>query len=323
MNESVINNWSEKIHWTTGEKMLFSAQHKYLLELPEEFPFLIKFYKFTSVHPIIPNYHDFYEISCFFSGDAVYHIADKSFNVQSGSIVFIQSGQMHHMATNIATHNAKPLLSASIYFMPELIIQSTMNSLENDYLLPFLNSGVKRPPILHESDLGIAIWQFVLNMYQESVDSKDFFQLALKNSLCELLLLSLRTMKRLNLIEKKVQSSQNKIQRLTAVLDYIQRSYTESISLEQLAELAFMNSSYFCRYFKRIIGISPINYILRYRIEKAKELLVNSSLTITEVAFQVGFSSQSYFNRLFHKFTRMNPKNFRHQHAKVVYDKIE
>ncbi|MBN2088343.1 helix-turn-helix transcriptional regulator [candidate division KSB1 bacterium] len=318
MPDLIRTDIRDKIHWTTGEEMLFSAQYKYLLDLPAEFPFCIKFYKFTPAFPIVPNYHDFYEIGCFFSGDAIYHIADYSFKVQAGSIVFIQSDQMH-------TVEADPdnlLLSASIYFRPELICHAGNNPVENSYLLPFLSSNSTKSLILQQNDLGISIWQFVLDMYQEYCDNDDFYQLALKNRLSDLLLVALRMMKRLNLLQK-AQTPQNKIKRLDTVLGYIQHHYAESVTLEQLSEIAFMNASYFCRYFKQVIGLSPINYILRYRIDKAKELLLNSSLSITEVAFKVGFNSQSYFDRLFQKFTRMNPKNFRQKHANNIYNTIK
>ncbi|RPI02599.1 MAG: AraC family transcriptional regulator [Calditrichaeota bacterium] len=311
-----MNAISEKIHWTDCEEMLFSEQHKYALELPEDFPLLIKFYRFDALHPILPNYHDFYEIGCVYSGEAVYHIAGHNFSIQAGNVVFIQSGQMH----TIDAGPYKPLMSASIYFKPELISHIGAHPLENNYLLPFTGLISNRPPILQQKDLGVSIWQYILDMYKESCDVENFYQLAIKNRLCDILLISLRAMKRLNMI-KRAQAPQNKINRLTIVLDYIQRHYAESIALGHLAKLAFMSSSYFCRYFKQVVGLSPINYILRYRIDKAKQLLLTTNLTHSEVSFQVGFSSQSYFNRIFQRFTKMNPKNFLRMYENAVQDK--
>jgi AraC-like DNA-binding protein/quercetin dioxygenase-like cupin family protein len=316
MDKSSVKAISEKIHWITGEEMLFSERHKYLLELPEEFALRINFYRFTAAHPIVPNYHDFYEISCIFRGDAVFHAADHDVNVRAGSIVFIRAGTMHALEAD----PRKPLLSASIYFLPELILHTGSNPYENGYLLPFMSSDGGHPPILHQKDLGIFLWNIVLDMYQELDDAKDFHQLALKNRLCEILLASLRTMKRLDMIPKE-QAPQNRIERLSGVLDHIQHHYSEPLTLQRLAELAFMNPSYFCRYFKQVIGLSPISYLLRYRIDKAKELLLNSSLSITEVSSGAGFNSQSYFNRIFQRFTRMNPRHFRQQYAESVHEK--
>ena len=306
------NNLPEKIHWTTREEMLFSPQNKYMLELPKEFPFRIIFYQFDATHPIVPNYHDFYEISCFFEGEAVYHITDKKFVIQAGSIVFIQAGLMHTVGLDIR----KPLLSASIYFMPELICYTGVNPWENSYLLPFICSNGSKPPMLQQKDLDFSLWQYILDMYREYCDAGDFYQLALKNQLCDFLLKALKAMKRTNMIPRK-QFPPYKIKRLRPLLEYIQHHYAQPVTLIHLADMACMNTSYFCRYFKQVIGLSPIHYILRYRIDKAKEMLLNTSCSITEVSSQVGFSSQSYFNLTFKKFTTMSPSRFRQKYATV------
>ncbi len=301
-------------HWTTSGEMLFSAQSKYALELPELFPLAINFYKFTAAHPVVPNYHDFYEIGYFCAGQAFYRIADHKFKIQQGSLVFIPAGQMHTIDSSLSA----PILSISIYFMPELLYHPGSNPLENNFLLPF-NTHSTKPPVLQEEQLGVSVWQIMMEMYKELDCAHDFYQLALKNKLCDLLLLVLRTMKQVEMIQTT--PPQNKIKRLQEVFEFIHKNYTNPIPLEILAELACMSAEYFCRYFKQVTGVSPMNYILRYRIDQAKDLLVNSSMSITEISFQVGFNSSSYFNRMFQRFTRMNPKKFRQTYSTTFHDK--
>jgi transcriptional regulator GlxA family with amidase domain len=55
--------------------------------------------------------------------------------------------------------------------------------------------------------------------------------------------------------------------------------------------------------------------VLRYRIDKSKELLAQTDLSITEIAFQVGFNSQSYFDRIFQRFTGLSPHHFRRMYS--------
>ncbi len=301
----MTNHAAHTIHWTTSEEMVFSPQSKYALRLPNTFPLAVNFYQFSAIHPIVPNYHDFHEISYFVSGKGTYHIADQNFAVRPGSVVFVPAGQMHTLEIN----TDYPLKSASVYFMPELVYHPGSNPVQGFYLLPFQIRN-KKPPMLHETELNISVWRFILDMHREIFAAGDFYQLALKNELCDFLLVVLRAMKRKNMITG-VHAIQNKTMRLKNVLAFIHQNYTEAIPLEKLAALATMSPAYFSRFFKKVTGFSPINYVSRYRIDRAKGLLADPDLSITEIAFRVGFSSQSYFNRTFQNYTGMNPGRFR------------
>ncbi|MBN1893004.1 AraC family ligand binding domain-containing protein, partial [bacterium] len=174
----------DSIHWTTGEEMLFTSDQKYRLALPPDFPLLIKFYLFTSAYPIIPNYHDFYEIGCCYSGRGKYFISDKTFNIRAGSILFIQANQMHYVEAD----RDDPLKSASIYFMPELLFHPGSNPYDSHYLLPFHSLDKRGNPHMREADLDFSLWELILDMHRELQSKESYYQLALKNRLCEALL---------------------------------------------------------------------------------------------------------------------------------------
>jgi len=301
-HESDFNN----IHWTTTEEMLFTAESKYNLRLPQDFPLMLKFYQFSVAHPVIPNYHDFYEIGYYYSGKGKCYIADKSYSIKAGNIVFIQAGQMHY----VEAVPDDPLKSASIYFMPELVYHPGSNPYEANYLLPFSSTESKEFPVLQEQDLEISVSNILYMMQKELTDQTEFYQLSLKNQLCQILVAVLKTMKVYD-TPTGAQIPMNRIKRLTTVFERIHQDFAEEIPLNHLAELASMSQSYFCRYFKQVTGLTPVNYILRFRIEKAKEMLVNTDFSITEIAFQTGFNSSSYFDRIFQRFTKQTPQQFR------------
>ena len=71
-----------------------------------------------------------------------------------------------------------------------------------------------------------------------------------------------------------------------------------------------MSPHYFCKFFKRVTGLTFTEYILRVRIDKAKELLLKNRLSITQIAYEVGFESSSYFHKVFRKLTHLNPKQY-------------
>ncbi|HEY9665038.1 MAG TPA: helix-turn-helix transcriptional regulator [Allocoleopsis sp.] len=85
------------------------------------------------------------------------------------------------------------------------------------------------------------------------------------------------------------------------------------LSVAEIADAVQMSPYYFSRCFKQSIGLSPYQYILQQRIERAKQYLLQRDLTLAEVAQQVGFASQSHLNRHFKRFVGMTPTAFLQQ----------
>lgn len=98
---------------------------------------------------------------------------------------------------------------------------------------------------------------------------------------------------------KPQEAELRRLARIKDVLRLIRNHYHEEISLEELAASAHMNKRYFCRYFRAMMGKTPIQYLNYYRIECACELLSASERTVSEVAMTCGFSNISYFVRVF------------------------
>lgn len=100
---------------------------------------------------------------------------------------------------------------------------------------------------------------------------------------------------------------------ITKARAYIHEHQTEEISLGQVAKAVNMSSYYFCKTFKKVIGINFTDYVARVRIEKSKNLLLNPNLRISEIAFEVGFQSLTHFNRVFKKVLGQSPTEYRAQ----------
>lgn len=92
---------------------------------------------------------------------------------------------------------------------------------------------------------------------------------------------------------------------------YLEEHYARRIMLDDLAELLDCSVSYLSRRFKRATGYSPIDYLIAYRIGKAKELLATSDATLQEIAESVGFQDDSYFHRIFKKQVGVSPGQFK------------
>lgn len=99
--------------------------------------------------------------------------------------------------------------------------------------------------------------------------------------------------------------------KLRRVMSFIAENYAEDIKLAELAEAAGMSNFHFAREFKRTTGTTPHQYLIKFRIDRAKSLLVDKHLSLVEVGLRSGFSHQSHFTRLFRKVTGATPHAYR------------
>ena len=93
-------------------------------------------------------------------------------------------------------------------------------------------------------------------------------------------------------------------------MSYIQTHYDEPLSLGDIASYIGMSEQHLIRTFRKESGVTPIEYLKRYRIRQAKQLLAAGSLSITKVAMAVGFSDSSYFARVFRREVGMSPSAY-------------
>ena len=95
------------------------------------------------------------------------------------------------------------------------------------------------------------------------------------------------------------------------VTEYIDSHVDDDLSIQVLSEIAGVSSFHFARMFKIETGVAPHQFVIRHRIEKVKDLLTNGTKSLAEIAYEVGFSSQSHMSSSFRKVVGMTPGNYR------------
>ena len=100
------------------------------------------------------------------------------------------------------------------------------------------------------------------------------------------------------------------ITKIMPVFEYIDRNYSEHLTLDDLAKSVNFHKEYFCRLFKKATGSTVIDYLNFVRVYKAEKLLRKNS-NITDVAYRVGFASASYFTKIFKKYRLCSPSTYR------------
>jgi YesN/AraC family two-component response regulator len=91
---------------------------------------------------------------------------------------------------------------------------------------------------------------------------------------------------------------------------YIESNYMKEISLDELSQYVSMSTYYFSRIFSKIEGMSFREYLIKIRMEKAKNLLSHGDKSIKQVALEVGYIDQNYFSKAFKKYTNVSPKEY-------------
>ena len=109
------------------------------------------------------------------------------------------------------------------------------------------------------------------------------------------------------------------LSRLRRITEHIDRNLDAPLSLRELSALTGLSVFHFARTFKERTGLSPHQYVLRRRVERAKELLSEPSASLAEIALRCGFSHQSHFTRAFHQLSGMTPTRWRERTGYVEH----
>ena len=97
---------------------------------------------------------------------------------------------------------------------------------------------------------------------------------------------------------------------LARVIDYIQANLTQDLSILDLATLTGMSESHFSRGFKQSVGIAPYQYLMQQRVERAKQLLKQQAISISDIALDCGFANQTHLTKVFRQITGTTPKAY-------------
>lgn len=114
--------------------------------------------------------------------------------------------------------------------------------------------------------------------------------------------------------EKVIQQNEGEPPRIRKAKRFIQEHIDQDITLSEVASSVNWSAYYFSRMFKKTTGFNFVDYLARVRIERAKHMLLNPHLNVSEIAYEVGFQSITHFNRVFRKLTGNSPTDFRKEH---------
>lgn len=253
------------------------------------------------------HWHSYVEVLHIVKGSYLFEINLENHILNEGDICLLNSGDLHQIVGNAdyEAHNV-------ILFDPQILNFSYADEWQEVYNIPFMNHSMIFRNIVHPED---SEYPDIFGLFQ------SIFEAALKQQKdwyidCKLLILqffSFMATHHMLLPTEEVTSvdTNRKILRYKTIISYMEKHYQEPVSLQQLSDAVSCNSQYLCRSFREIAGMSPIQYLIAYRIEKACSLLAHTPRTITEIALDCGFDNISYFIRKFKAVKGCTPKEYR------------
>ena len=303
-----MDEFNEYGRWRSSKTLQITKEGRHEVEFSKEFPLHVDCYHFFLDHHLTPNYHDYLEITYIYEGTGIFQTGNRKYELHAGDLLVMGNSELHWFETG----SSEPLHMAAVFFMPELIYKPTYPSGDFDYIRFFYDQNHDFRNYIPREDVGkTEIPGLLQDIYYRNLHKKKHYQLHVKNLLKRILLTLLEYYE--DHIEGSLVEADKKIKnidRLRDVFALIETSYFNKITLEQAAETVCMSPHYFCKFFKRVTGLTFTEYILRVRIDKAKELLLKNRLSITQIAYEVGFESSSYFHKVFRKLTHLNPKQY-------------
>lgn len=108
-----------------------------------------------------------------------------------------------------------------------------------------------------------------------------------------------------------IDTSRQNIMRFVPIVDYLQNNYKRDISIKELASLMNLNPVYFSNLFNTTFHISPKQYLINKRLIESQKFLLETDMSIKEIAYEVGFTNENYFSEIFRQKTGISPSCFR------------
>lgn len=242
--------------------------------------------------------HPFHELYVQISGERRYLIGHRIYDVVPDDVVFIPKTELHR-TTNLNDQGYERYV---VYFY-EAYLQDFISAIGSEAFSELLKSGCLRLP----AEQVRRIRRLLEEMEREQGQNVPYAAAAIKTMLQEILL---RILRHGGKKEHAVGEGANKIE---TVARYISEHYDTEITLEQAAQLACMEKTYFSKCFKRYTGFGFNEYLTQNRLRAAEKLLQYSEDSVGDISDACGFSSSNYFGDVFRRYKGVSPKEYRRQ----------
>ena len=255
--------------------------------------------------PNIPHDHDYIEFLYATNADAIVQINDEFFEFKTGDLAVISSEEPHTLSFNSKSDYI------CVKFLPEILYSDTRSVFEYRYVLPFFTKNL-RQRIFHKNEINqLDIKSLISEIMQEWEDGKTGYEFIIRANILKVFSLVIRHWEKNDLISFNINPSDT----IKKALSFIGENYS-TITESDVAAHCGVSRNHFSFMFKNTMGKNFKNYVTFLKIHNAEKMLITTDKSITDIAFETGFSSSSHFISCFKKQNDVTPKQFRNRVAK-------
>ena len=248
------------------------------------------------------HYHNAYELYYLYSGERYYFIKDKTYHVKRGNLVLIKPYEIHSTSNTGKNGYDRCLIMFKSSFVADIARMmgevNVFECFERDINLIKLN--------FHEQSF---VENLLLSMTNEYSARAAGYEDFLKTALFQLLLLASRHAEGDESRESISLNATHKT--VSEVAAYINNSFYEDITLEKISERFYISQSYFSRTFRRVTGVSFVEYLNGVRVKEAQRLLATTDMGVSKISDAVGYKNLTHFGRSFRNIVGMSPSEYR------------
>lgn len=248
------------------------------------------------------HWHVEFQLCLVTEGTVIWQIGSERMIVTSGDGIFINSLQVH----KAQQYECKKASFFCVDFLPDILKGSSGTETYSKYVQQILcNESIRTKKLSSDEDGGREILEYLRemsSMFNDKCICYEYQLVGLTFLICG---------KLLPYITHDVYSNDRRDFLLKEILMYIQNSYSNKITLDDISSHARLSRSECCRYFKAQTGQTLFEYLIQYRVNKSLNYLSTTDRTIAQIAQDVGFSNQSYYSSRFKTVIGMTPKEYR------------
>lgn len=267
-------------------------------------------------HDLVPwHWHDELELLYVAGGECIYRTVQNEYRLREGDAVFLNAGVLHALEP-VRKHT----VTYANLFRKNFLTGGDGNFWDLTYLMPVLQrKDLDAVPVYgcpardREND---RILELIRDTIRLCAEEPPHYELVLRNQLSEIWLLLMDLIGRKENDKEAVQAEWNNA-RLKKLFLYIMEHYTGKISVSDLAAAASVSERECYRMFRKALGETPNVFLQKYRIRAAGRLLISTDRSVTEIASETGFESISYFGKLFKRYMKLTPLEFRSHYRKT------
>lgn len=254
------------------------------------------------------HYHPEIELHYVIRGEGVRFVGDNISNFYAGELLLLGENLPHMWRCSDKYFEGNHLITAEaivVHFLPNFMGKDFFELHESEQILSLYERAKAGLEITGNTK------RRILSLMQKSVQAQGLSRMVLILKMLEILSLS-GEMEPISSGELELQSNTQENERLNKVYEYTLENYCNELSLKDIAAVANLSITSFCRYFKMMTKKTYHDFLIELRISHARKLLMDDNLTpIETICFDCGFNNRSNFFRHFKKITGYTPYEFR------------